>query len=407
MRLGRGEDRTRLTYCMNVHPGEEWDEVFHAIRTFPPAIKKEIAADIPFGLGLRLGHRAAKALQVPGRLSALGRFLSAQGLYAFTINGFPYGKFHGGPVKAQVYRPDWSAPERRDYTLQLGRILAALLPEDCDGSISTVPLAYGARDPRAPESAEMVGNLVAVAAAWDSLYAQTGREIHLGLEPEPDCMLETTGDVLAFFRDTLLPEGVPMLAARKGCSRPAAEEILRRHIGVCVDTGHMALQFEDPANALTRLHAEGVRLSKLQLSAALKVRPGAEGLEALAAFADPVYLHQVRARHADGSVTAHGDLAPLLSSRPAPDPGGEWRVHVHIPLHFGGDILQSTATDLDARFFETARRCGAEHWEIETYTFDVLPVALKTKGLVHSVIGEYQWVLKQMKPDGKRKGKKR
>jgi len=402
MRLGHGEDRTRLTYCMNVHPGEEWEEVFAAIRAYPAAVRRVVAPDTPFGLGLRLGQRAVKALQVPGRLSALGRYLSAQELYAFTINGFPYGTFHGGPVKTQVYRPDWSTPERLDYTLQLGRILAALLPEDCSGSISTVPLAYGPWDPRSPQAAAMVGHLVEVAAAWDSLHAQTGREVHLGLEPEPDCMLETTEDVLAFFRETLLPEGSRMLAARKGCTRPEAEEILRRHIGVCVDTCHLALQFEDPAECLVRLHGAGLRLSKLQLSAALKVRPEAGGIEALAAFADPVYLHQVKARDPGGRVSSHRDLGPLLASRPAPDPGAEWRIHVHIPLHFSGEILQSTATDLDHRFFETARRCGVEHWEIETYTYDVLPGALRKDGLVRSIIGEYQWVLRQMNADDKR-----
>ena len=45
-------------------------------------------------------------------------------MYVFTINGFPYGAFHGTPVKAEVYRPDWRDPERLRYTNQLADLLA-------------------------------------------------------------------------------------------------------------------------------------------------------------------------------------------------------------------------------------------------------------------------------------------
>ena len=61
----------------------------------------------------------------------------------FTINGFPHGTFHGQPVKADVHAPDWRSEERVAYTLRLAEILAALLPDGVDGTISTSPLSYG------------------------------------------------------------------------------------------------------------------------------------------------------------------------------------------------------------------------------------------------------------------------
>ena len=44
-------------------------------------------------------------------------------------------------------------------------------------------------------------------------------------------------------------------------------------------------------------------------------------------------------------------------------------------------------------FYTMARRCGARHFEIETYTFAVLPPALRSRTLVENIIAEYRQVL--------------
>ena len=92
--------------------GESWDAVFENVRTHVVAVKARVAPNEPFGVGLRLSARAAATLLEPARLEAFKDFLVSHQLYVFTINGFPYGQFHGVPVKEQVYRPDWLEPER-------------------------------------------------------------------------------------------------------------------------------------------------------------------------------------------------------------------------------------------------------------------------------------------------------
>ena len=67
-----------------------------------------------------------------------------QNLYVFTINGFPYGCFHGARVKENVYVPDWRTPERRDYTNLLADILADLLPRNLTVQIFRVLLENAA-----------------------------------------------------------------------------------------------------------------------------------------------------------------------------------------------------------------------------------------------------------------------
>ena len=109
-----------------------------------------------FGVGLRLSARAAAELSAPAVLAEFRRLSSRSNrMYVFTINGFPYGTFHGTRVKEEVYLPDWRDPERLRYTNLLADLLAELLPDDpgIEGSVSTVPGAYkpalGARGRRA------------------------------------------------------------------------------------------------------------------------------------------------------------------------------------------------------------------------------------------------------------------
>ena len=95
-----------LTYCLNIHPGETWAENLTAIRQKALTVRECVAPGRRFGLGLRLSRLAAGELGEPGRLAELKDILAEHDLYAFTINGFPYGRFHGTPIKEDVYAPD-------------------------------------------------------------------------------------------------------------------------------------------------------------------------------------------------------------------------------------------------------------------------------------------------------------
>jgi sugar phosphate isomerase/epimerase len=387
-----------LTYCLNIHPGETWAENFAAIRTHAMRVRDAVARQEAFGLGLRLSGRAANELADPARLAEFRDFLAANALYVFTINGFPYGRFHGTAVKEDVYRPDWRTPERRDYTMRLIDILAALLPEGVGGSVSTVPGAYGPwiRDER--DVRRMSRMMAEVAAHAAAVRDRTGHDVCVALEPEPDCFLEKTDQAIEFLTETLPRDAVAVLAERRGVSAAQAAAILARHVGVCLDTAHAAVQFEDPAEAIRKLTSRGVRVGKVQLSAALRLRPTSDSLERLRRFADPVYLHQVRATRGGQGLLGFRDLPEALaavSPRLADSP--EARVHFHVPLFFTqGGGLESTAPLLDEAFWRLLTD-PAEHpteqLEIETYTFEVLPDELRADDVAQSIQREYQWVL--------------
>lgn len=366
MQLRDGLD---LTYCTNIHPAEGWDAVRSNLERFAPGLKAALAPDRPFGIGLRLSAAEARELLQGDRLARFRDFLEGRGLYVAIINGFPYGYFHGAPVKESVYAPDWRQEARVEYTLDLARILQALLPAGMDGGISTAPLSY---KPWQAEFTPMARNIARVGEAFARIHQETGKFLHLDIEPEPDCLLENTDETIDFFERA---------------------DVDRDHVQVCFDCCHFAVEYEDPIAALTRLKRAGIRIGRVQLSSALRL-PAAAQPDPLRDFVESVYLHQTVA-HRGGFLRRFADLDQALAS----DAGGcEWRVHFHVPL-FTGEYEHFTSTQDYVRTVIEAAQSGSitSHLEIETYTWDVLPAALKID-LADSIRREYEWVLSCIKP---------
>ena len=397
---------THLTYCTNIHPGEDWQQVFANLKQYVPTLKSKIAPQVPFGIGLRLADLASRELLQQDRLSQFKLWLESENLYVFTINGFPYGGFHHQVVKDKVYAPDWSQPERLNYTLRLVEILAYLLPSGIEGGISTLPISYKPwwhHEPTAKEAVLKQGsiNLAIVTAKAIAVRKKTGKLLHIDLEPEPDGLLENTTEVIDFFDRWLLPYGGAYLAQNQGISSQLAESKLREHICLCYDTCHFAVEYEKPAEVFARLPAAGIKIGKIQLSAAIGFELGQKGqtrakiAQRLQFFAESTYLHQVIERQDNDRLKHHPDLIqalPYLEKSSA----SQWRIHFHVPIFVRDyDLIQSTQDDLLEVLNLLSNNPICQHLEIETYTWEVLPQKLKTD-LTTSIQQEYQWVLRNL-----------
>ena len=267
-------DAPHLTYCTNIHGGESLAQVDKNIRRYALAVKRLVAPNRPFGVGLRLSAKAAATLAQHKTLTAFRRFLDASGLYVFTINGFSYGTFHGTRVKERVYLPDWSNERRLKYTNRLAVILSALLPDEpgLEGSISTVPGAFKAAIRSESAVRRMARLMILHLGTLYRIREKTGKIISLALEPEPSCCLETVAETIRFFKRHLFSQTAQkILSAETGISAQGSREFIRRHLGVCFDACHMAVEFEDPRTALKALQTAGIRVIKLQLSSGLRV----------------------------------------------------------------------------------------------------------------------------------------
>ncbi len=393
----RINDSAHLTYCTNIHAGESWDEISSRLKTHLPLIKAATSPDKPMGVGLRLSAIAAETLAAPAELATFQAFLDEGGYYVFTINGFPYGPFHGKRVKEQVYQPDWSDDARLVYSNRLADVLAALLPDGMTGSISTVP---GGFKPlvAAPGMVErMTETLIRHVAKLVDVERRTGRHLALALEPEPWCFLETIEETVRYFEDHLVStDARQWLAELCGLTAPAAETALRRHLGVCYDVCHAAVEYEDPAGSIQALRGAGIQIPKLQLSAALRIPEVTAATPLmLSGFDEPVYLHQVIERRG-ADLVRYLDLPAAIAALEEAI-GHEWRVHFHVPIFLAE--LQHFATTQDfLKDILAIQRTSpiSDHLEVETYTWDVLPKRYREVAVSSAIARELDWVGREL-----------
>ena len=331
MRLRHKDGTTvHLGYCTNVHPGEELPEILAQLDTYAVPVRTALDVD-RLGLGLWLAAPIAAALAAdPVLVRRFKAELDARGLEVVTFNGFPYEAFHAPVVKYAVYQPDWTTPERLDYTVNLARILTGLLPDDAArGSISTLPLAW--RTPWSPAQATRARQrLDELAAALRRLE----RPIRVAFEPEPGCVVEYTDQAVA-----------------------QLSTVDTEYLGICLDLAHLACAWEEPTQALARLTGAGLPVVKVQVSAALGADEPDAARAALRGYAEPRFLHQTRTAAGVGT----DDLAEALAAGLA----GPWRVHYHVPLHAAPEPPLHATLDV--------LRAQCDHLDVETYTWSVLP----------------------------------
>ncbi|CAZ94563.1 metabolite traffic protein EboE [Zobellia galactanivorans] len=395
----RIDNNFQLTYCTNIHPGFDWKTTFDSLKEHVPQIRGKVSPDKPFGLGLRLSNKASEELDMDGNLEEFKQWMAENQVYVFTMNGFPYGNFHNERVKDDVHAPDWTTPERLTYTKRMFDQLAALLPDGISGGISTSPVSYkywhATED--AVKSAFETGakNMIEVAMHLNEIERQTGKYLHLDIEPEPDGMLENSDEVLGFFADYLLPIGTSVIVEKLGVDVETAEKMIRRHLTVCYDICHFSLAFEEPTDTFEKFAEAGIVIGKIQVSAALKILSNPSGNDeiwkALTLFDEPTYLHQVTEK-IGGKVVTYNDLPIVLKDKKEFQ---ELRAHFHVPIfleRFGA--LDSTQDHILKVMEYVKKHPVSEHLEIETYTWDVLPAALK-KDLSESIIREIDWFVEK------------
>jgi sugar phosphate isomerase/epimerase len=413
----------QLTYCSNIHPGESWPEIKSNLDRYIPEISRELPATSRFGIGLRLSAEATKALADPDTLADFCQYLQQQNVYVFTINGFPYGPFHGTRVKEDVYLPDWKDPERLRYTNQIADVFAEFLPADVTGSISTVPGAFKACVSGEDDIKLMAQHMVSHVAHLVELQRSRGVSINLALEPEPCCFLETIDESVDFFTRYLFSDdSIAQLSTAVNVDSTEALALLKKHLTLCLDLCHAAVEFEDAEACISKLRKADINIGKMQISAGLRLdNVNAQTAEILKPFDDNVYLHQVIEKHGD-QVNRYKDLPdafanlnnstgdsvqtnvvePIATEPSAKESSAtplhrEWRVHFHVPI-FLDDLGDFSSTQFFIREILAMHKQTpiSDHLEVETYTWNVLPEKYRQQSMSTAIARELNWVVDQL-----------
>ncbi|WP_299465339.1 metabolite traffic protein EboE [uncultured Gimesia sp.] len=372
-----------LSYCTNVHPGLTVAEVLQKLDEFTIPIQQQL--DAPLAAGLWLAEPVIQEiLAAPEGHLRFAEEIHKRGLTCYTLNAFPFGNFHSDRVKENVYLPDWSEPERLEYTKGCARVLSALLPEETEGSISTVPLGFKQFEHASDFSATCVEQLIEMAIFLKQLKAETGRTIRLAIEPEPFCVIEFTHELILFFERLY--------------ERAAKKQVLgtvREYLGACYDICHQAVEFEDIPGSIRQIaHAE-IRINKIHISNAIElVNPweNEDGRNLLAQYAEPRYLHQTIGCFKTGDLYRIVDLTRdfLLDPDPRLKDTERLRVHFHVPINAESlGPLGTTHRELRQALATVKELDYAPHLEVETYTWEVLPGDQKPK-LVEGLTRELQ-----------------
>ncbi|MEQ8785633.1 MAG: metabolite traffic protein EboE [Pirellulaceae bacterium] len=381
----------QLGYCTNVHAGAKLDATRQNLERYALEVKRRFRPEAPMGVGLWLANPAAEELLIDDRAAEWADWLDEQGLVPFTMNGFPYGDFHQQVVKHRVYHPTWFEADRRDYTLRLFEILDRLLPPDMEGSISTAPLCWGQPAPSEEQLRQAGRQLRVVAAQLAHLERETGRLLHLAIEPEPGCFLQRSTDLVHFFENYLFDGD--------------SEYACRRHLRVCHDVCHAAVMFEPQHEVIQRYRAAGIGIGKVQISSAVRLPldemappQRAEALEQLSGFAEDRYLHQTMVKQDDQPPRFYEDLPlALKAEQESATLSGEWRVHFHVPIYlerFG--LLETSQADILACLEALRDQPEVAHFEVETYAWGVLPPSLQVPDLATGIAREMTWFADQL-----------
>ncbi len=343
-----------MAYCLNVCDASTWRAVQKTLDTLVPAVKSWVAPDRPFPLSLHLGNRSLR--EAMPQAQTFRDWLESHGCFLIALNAFPYGRFHNVRVKTNVYRPNWTDPDRLAYTRRAIDFLSGFIPEGQTGTITTVPGGWSEEWISPGDDRNALKNLQKAADYCRDIEAVTDRRIRLAIEPEPGCTWELFDPRL----DCLGPE-----------------------VGWCLDMCHAAVEFR----SLQTL--DWSRIQRVQLSAAIECDNTPAARAALAPFAEPCYLHQTRAALDGEVIGAWPDLAPALEELPRLPGRAVVRTHFHVPLTWGGaGPLRSTRENLTPAFVARARQTFCE---VETYTYSVLPPALRPDSLAEAIAGELRW----------------
>lgn len=395
----------RIGYATNVHPGRTLDEALVEIDRVAPRVRerliaaKVLASTDPLELGLWLSARAAARLrETPDGVARVADRLAQNGLLVRSLNGFPYGHFHDRRVKHEVYRPSWADADRLLHTQNLAVILAdfvraagAAIPdarvpgESPHASVSTLPLGWREEIARGRNGAALgvaAAHLEQLVRFLSRLECERGVRIHVDLEPEPGCFLDTSEDLVRFFDEHLRP--------RAGDPDP------RRYLGVCHDVCHAAVMWEEQSAMVDRFRDAGIRIGRVQLSSALEAR-GAQELHDLRGFVEPRYLHQTTLRDGSGAVRFFDDLPDALAALgESPGAGVTARTHLHVPLaHERAGTVGTTRREIESFLAALFRSASADEpapaIEVETYTWPVLPDGLRPPSLDEGISAEIRW----------------
>ncbi|MFI6075707.1 hypothetical protein ACIA5C_29520 [Actinoplanes sp. NPDC051343] len=246
MRLRHPTGRiVHLGYEITPRPARRVAQVIAQLDTYA-AVRTMIGAD-SLGVSLWLPPALAAALATGARIrTRLRAELDARRLEVVTLSGLSFDEENGSPFAEgggeQLF---WDEPARREYTLDLARVLVDLLPDETvRGAVNTIGLAP--KDHWDEETAKTgTGILRRLSGGLADIAWQTGRAVRVGFHTASGYALDSPEETVA-----------------------ALARIDKDRLGVRLDLDHVTRTWDDPVAGLETLFDAGLSIIEVRLTAA-------------------------------------------------------------------------------------------------------------------------------------------
>ncbi len=384
-----------LTYCSNIFKEKTLYDLLEKIEKYAFFLRKTFKKKW-VGLSLCMSNKLIIELHEFKKLIFFGKWLKRHNFYLSSLNGFVYKVFHKKKIKENIYYPDWTSKNRNLYTKKLIMLLVHMKTGFNNSSISTMPISFRNWCKKKDRKYIFFRSSVNILDILNYLVMLNKKKkcfIHLDIEPEPFCLIESFENFLNFYFKWLIPN-LNFCLYISYIKRSLY--YLKKYINLCYDICHFSVNYYNHDKIISSILKNKLKVGKVQVSSALEVFPDCNNktiiINELFFLTKSKFLHQNTAFDKNNSLfIKNSDIIFILNKTLTYNT----RIHCHMPLYLTRykKFLKTTSEETKAVFLKILNQLNVRHVEIETYTYDML---LKNEKF-SSIVKEYTLVINLMR----------
>lgn len=382
-----------LTYCSNIFKECNFTKLAIKLHDYSVYLRKYFKCKY-IGLGLCMSNSLINRLSLNSQLIYLKKWINKHNFYLSSLNSFVYKSFHTRNIKEFIYYPDWTVDARVVYTKKNIYFLNNVITKIKNVSISTLPLSFNSwminKNKKYVYFKTSI-NILTIVNLLINIYKLNKNYIHLDIEPEPRCLLESFDDFLFFFIKWLVPNANYYL---NRFYIKKKHTYLRKYVNLCYDICHFSVNYNDHVNIIKSILSNKIKIGKVQVSSALEVSVTDNNKNFI--INDLFFLNKSKFLHQNTIITHNKIIKNLdIDFNNCYNNGDKLRFHCHMPLYLTKykKNLQTTSSESKDVLLNILKFVKVKHVEIETYTYDIL----EKKGKFESMLQEYLFVINIIK----------
>lgn len=391
-------NKKHITYCSNIFHEKSTQKLLFKLMEYVSFIRTNLKKK-KFGLGLCLSNNILKNLSKKKNLKYLNEWMQKNNLYISSINGFVYTNFHQKNIKEKIYYPDWSTKKRFNYTKNIIEFIKKNETKINDISISTSPVSFKKWVKKHDQKYILFYSSISFVKLLKVMIIiknNTHKHIHLDIEPEPACLIESIKDFIDFYFEWVKKNANYYLKN----TYPRINYHTKQHINLCYDICHFSVNYEKHEDVIKIIKEKKIKIGKVQISSAIEIASDKNNLinlkKELKFLTTSQFLHQNTTIDVNNNiVNKNTDIEILLNSNFL---NTKTRIHCHMPIYLDTykEKLNTTQKDTKNALTHIMRYLNVKHLELESYTYDMILKKEKFQSILKEYLLLINWIKKNV-----------